>query len=78
MAKTERIDQITQALRDRGYRTLAFYPLTGQNVQEFRLYTDGYHVLCLQIYAHNDGFELYQPVSNQLGIQSCIEMIPQR
>ena len=76
----QREDQIVNALIQRGYRTLAEYPIRHTapgNVRAFRMYTDGVHVLCLQLFK-SGGWGLYKPVSDSLDIEANIEAIPTR
>jgi hypothetical protein len=70
-------DQVRQALREKGYRSLSVHFLNDKRstINGFILYTNGKHVLVLQEYK-DGGCELYRTVSDSLGIQDTIDKIP--
>ena len=70
------MQQIIQALTEKGYRELSLY-FDKKWKHSFVIYTNGKRVLCLQIYPNGDGWELFKPVADTNSIADAIAGIPE-
>ena len=69
---------IINALREKGYRTLTeVLGWRHDPIARFTVYSDGVHVLILQVYKRG-GCELYAPIVESNDIQATIDAIPVR